>query len=114
MPEPSSPDDPPTLVVLGGVAYSVAMVLHEVLGHGTLCYAAGGHPLLSSVATQCQVQSWPMVLAGPAFNLIAGAALAWRIPASPTRCSTTWLLLWLVMGFNLLIATGYLLLGGVA
>jgi hypothetical protein len=35
-------DDPLTLLVLGGLAYLLTMLLHEAVGHGVGCLPAGG------------------------------------------------------------------------
>src|SRR6185295_12001240 len=107
-------DDPITLAALGGLAYVAIMVTHEAVGHGIGCVIAGGHPVVTSVATQCQVESIAMVAAGPLLNWITGIGLALHLPGHPRSSPHLAWLLWLVMTFSLLLAAGYLLFCGVA
>ena len=49
-----APPDLPTLVAIPIVAYGLANLGHEGLGHGGACLLAGGRPMvLSSVHFEC-------------------------------------------------------------
>jgi hypothetical protein len=105
-------DDKLSLAALGGLAYLIPMTLHEGVGHAVACVLLGGHPLITPCATQCDVRSRAMVLAGPLLNL-AGGIVAGSIlhRVSPARPRAFWLL-WLLMATNLFQFAGYLALGG--
>jgi hypothetical protein len=105
-------DDKGSLAALGGLAYLLTMLLHEGVGHSVACAFYGGHPILTPCATQCEVQSHAMVLAGPLLNLVSGAVAWWFLGrTSPARPHVFWLL-WLLMAMNWFLFTGYLALGG--
>lgn len=109
-----SRDDTPTLFILGALAYLAAMLLHEAVGHGSLCLVVGGAAVITLTATQCTVASPAMVAAGPLANLIGGLA-TWALLA---RASTMppmrrWFL-WLFAACNLFVFAGYLAWGGAA
>jgi hypothetical protein len=98
---------------LGVVAYVAATMLHEALGHGLVCLATGGRvTLLYPLGMRCSVVGPLMVAAGPATNLVAGA-LCWFVLAKTNAFGgNARYLLWLGMVFNLLVAAGYIAVGG--
>jgi hypothetical protein len=112
----------PTVASIGVFAFGLEAVVHEVLGHGVVCWLTGGKVLLiSSTAMQTASSSRLVPAAGPIANIIFGvAALAlYRTIASrertreeanqigPTR------LFFYFFGFaNLFLATGYVLYSG--
>jgi hypothetical protein len=104
--------DIPTLAALGVVAFVVQSLLHEAVGHGGACLAAGGTiTLLTPMYMRCSVDSLAIVAAGPALNLVAGA-LAWlALRRLSMRAGTAQWFLWLCLAFNGLVAAGYLLVG---
>ena len=101
-----------TLAAIGLLAYAGETVGHELIGHGGACLLSGGRVTgLAPLWMNCSVQTVPMVAAGPLFNFIAAACFAavlrWR------RASDAWsYFFWLSASFNLLVASGYLLVGG--
>ena len=106
-------DNIATTVALGVLAYICETVGHEVVGHGSVCLLTGGR--ITAVAPlwmHCSVETPVMVLAGPLFNLIFGGACALAVRAWP-RAGALSLFLWLSCAFNLLVACGYLAVGGV-
>src|SRR5450432_2434844 len=113
------PDDAITVVSIAVIAFIVADIAHEGIGHGSGFFLAGG---LSSMLTTTRLIEWVKLgdpqwrifgLGGPAGNLLF-AALGWlgqrlvRGPAVRLR-----LFFWLVMAFNLFWAFGYLIFSGV-
>jgi hypothetical protein len=99
---------------IGALAFMLACLAHEAVGHGGLCIALGGRiTLLSSVYFRCS-QSHPLVdAAGPAMNLVAGAA-CWGVLAVRAPASRHWrAFLALGMAFNLFWGSGYLLYSAV-
>jgi len=105
-------DNLPTALAIGVIAYVGETVGHELFGHGTVCVFSGGQiTALAPLWMRCSVRTIPMVIAGPAFNFLAGgvcAALLWL----RKRSDTVGYFLWLSCAFNLLVACGYLIVGG--
>jgi multisubunit Na+/H+ antiporter MnhC subunit len=105
-------DDTVTLMAAGVLAYVGETLLHEAVGHGGVCLASGlRFTMLAPLWMRCSEFSPAVVAAGPAANVLAGAAfmaiLLWRRPAG-----ALWsLLLWLGFVFNALVACGYLGVG---
>src|SRR5436309_9731452 len=73
-------NDRVTLVGIAIVAYALANMLHECLGHGATCVAVGARlELLSAVGVECDTEgrgqvARSLVLAGGTLaNLLAGA-----------------------------------------
>jgi hypothetical protein len=110
----------PTLVAIAVVAYALANVAHEGLGHGGACALVGGTPkTLNAIYFDCDKASLTAgatrtisaagTLANLALALVGFAALA----ATASRGATTGrYFLWLFALLNLLQATGYWLFSG--
>jgi hypothetical protein len=100
------------MAAIGLIAYAGETIGHELIGHGGVCALSGGQvTTLAPLWMHCSVQTIPMVAAGPLFNFVAAAffaaVLRWR------RGSDAWsYFFWLSASFNLLVACGYLLVGG--
>ena len=111
-----------TLVAIAIVAYALANVIHEGLGHGGTCVAVGGRlTALSAVHAECAAEGRGLLansLVTAAGTLgkqpvgwghrVAPAAQAGGAPYLPAVLS------WLFMTLNLLQGTGYWLFSGVA
>ena len=114
----SSRLDPWTVGSLAVIAYSVANVVHEGLGHGGACLLVGGEPVeLNAIFFQCSEGLSPgdrrwLAAGGSIANLVA-AALAWialrRLPRAWSRAHA---FTWLLLAVNLLMPFGYLLFSG--
>jgi hypothetical protein len=110
-----------TLVASAIVAYALANIIHECLGHGGTCVAVGARlEVLSAVHAECDVQSGSrlasalVMAAGTVANLLAGAAAWLLLRRQERRLTLLRYFLWLFMTVNLLQATGYWLFSGVA
>lgn len=107
-------DDLPTILAIGVIAYVGETLLHELVGHGGVCLALGGHiTKLAPLWMNCSVASPWMVVAGPAMNLLAAALFLGLIWSPQRRGPARRTLLWLSFAFNALVASGYLMVGGV-
>src|ERR1700761_961072 len=101
-------DDGLTLAAAGVIAYVTEAMGHELVGHGGACLASGGMiTALAPLWMRCSIVTPVIVLAGPLFNFVA-AAIAGAILMRSRRTGAFAYLLWLVFVFNLLVASGYL------
>jgi hypothetical protein len=102
-----------TIAAIAIVATVGANFIHEGLGHGGMCVATGGQPLvLSTVHFECSADTRLVAAGGTLANLILGA-LSWGAMRAVTR-STTWrYFFWLLMTLNLFGAGGYFLFSGI-
>jgi hypothetical protein len=103
-----------TIVAITVAAAVIADIIHEGLGHGGMCVATGGRPLvLSTVHFDCSADTRLVAAGGTLANLIFGA-LFW-VAARAVKRSASWrYFFWLLMTFNLLSAGGYFLFSGIA
>ena len=110
-----------TLVAIAIVAYALANVIHEGLGHGGTCVAVGGRlTALSAVHAECAAEGRGLLAnslvtaAGTLANLLAGATAWLLLRRQEARLTSRRYFLWLFMTLNLLQGTGYWLFSGVA
>ncbi|MGH9866023.1 MAG: hypothetical protein ACRD4H_11470, partial [Candidatus Acidiferrales bacterium] len=102
-----------TISAIAVVAYVIADIIHEGLGHGGMCVLTGGHPLaLSSVYFQCEHEGRLVAAAGTLANL-AAALVSWIASRFVLRSTRLRYFLWLLMTINLLEFGGYFLFSGV-
>jgi hypothetical protein len=107
-----------TVVAIAIVAYALANLIHEGLGHGGTCIMVGGRlTALSAVHAECDAPGLLadslVTAAGTLGNLLA-AATAWLLLRRQEARPTSWrYFLWLFMTLNLLQGTGYWLFSGV-
>lgn len=96
-----------TIAAIAAVAFIVACVAHEAIGHGGMCLAFGGRvTLLTSVYFRC-TNGGPLTdAAGPLMNLIVGAA-CWSLARNRPMASQSRLFFVLAMAFNLFWGGGY-------
>ncbi len=114
-PATNSPEtDPVTVACIGIVAYILANIIHEGLGHGGACLITGGRPLLiTAVNMDCSADN-RLVIAGGTLMNAAAAALFFFIGRNTPRTSPYLkYFAWLSMTVNLLDASGYLLFSGI-
>jgi hypothetical protein len=102
-----------TLGAIAAVAFIVACVAHEAIGHGGMCLAVGGRiTLLTSVYFRC-TNGGPLTdAAGPVMNLIVGAA-CWSLARNRPLASRSRLFFVLAMAFNLFWGAAYLIFSAV-
>jgi hypothetical protein len=118
MPKPAI--DRVTVGAIAIVAYALANLLHEAVGHGGACLLVGGRPqMLNGVFCQCDQTTLSPVgirvvaAGGTIVNLIvAGGLLAWMRAASGSSPRVRYFC-WLLMALNTLTAFGYLLFSGI-
>lgn len=99
-----------TLIAIAFVAYAVADVAHEALGHGGACLALGGRVLLLDTTFEdCSIKARLIDAAGPLMGLLAAAAafLAARGARGNRR-----VFLALLFAFAAFWNLGYLILSG--
>jgi hypothetical protein len=118
---PSPRHDLLTVAAMGLVAYALANLFHEGLGHGGACLLVGGKPLvLSSLHFDGDTEGLPL----GANRLIAAGGTLVNLPvggiavAALLRCATVparvRYFLWRFAFVNLFQGTGYFLFSGVA
>src|SRR5579863_6750447 len=102
-----------TIVAIAVAATVITDLIHEGLGHGGMCVATGGRPLvLSTVHFECSADTRLVAAGGTLANLIFGA-LFW-VAASTVKRTASWrYFFWLLMTFNLFDAGGYFLFSGI-
>jgi len=109
-----------TLASLAVVAYALANVVHEGLGHAGTCILVGGKPqVLSSMHFEGDTEGLPpladrlVAAGGTVANLIAAAVALPFLRRGRDRSPATWLFAWIFASVNLMQATGYPLFSGV-
>jgi len=102
-----------TLGAIAAVAFIVACVAHEAVGHGGMCLAVGGRvTLLTSVYFRC-TNGGPLTdAAGPLMNLVVGA-VCWALTRRRPLASQSRLFFVLAMAFNLFWGAGYFIFSAV-
>jgi hypothetical protein len=118
---PSPRHDLLTVAAMGLVAYALANLLHEGLGHGGACLLVGGKPLvLSSMHFDGDTQglprgaNWLIAAGGTLVNLLVGGIALVALSRSQTLPAQLRYFLWLLAFVNLFQGTGYFLFSGVA
>jgi hypothetical protein len=106
----------PDLLTIAAIAVAATVIadfIHEGLGHGGMCVATGGRPLvLSTVHFDCSADTRLVAAGGTLANLIFGA-LSWLAACAVKRSSSWRYFFWLLMTFNLLGVGGYFLFSGI-
>jgi hypothetical protein len=115
--------DGPDLLTLSSlvvVAYALADVIHEGLGHAGTCILVGGRPLvLTSMQFEGDTEGLVpladrlIAAGGTVENLVAAALALPFLKLGRDRSSAAWLFAWIFASVNLLQATGYPLFSGV-
>ena len=102
-----------TIAAITIVSTVITSFIHEGLGHGGACVAAGGNPkVLSSVHFECSVDTRLVAAGGTLVNLIFGA-LSWVMARRSSNSALWRYFFWQLMTFNLFDAGGYFLFSGV-
>jgi hypothetical protein len=109
-----------TVGAIAVVAYCLANIIHEGLGHGGACLLVGGRPqILNAVFFQCDEAGLArgatriVAAAGSVLNLIAAGGLGAIGHLSKRSSPSARYFLWLLIAVNLLTAFGYLLFSGI-
>jgi hypothetical protein len=109
-------DDTLTLVSLGIVAFVVAIVTHEGLGHGLATLAVGARPVMLTTcyfSSSGSLSKW-IPAAGGIANVIVGLLSVLVLRILRTAKPHIRFFLTLVAAFNLLFAAGYPAYSGIA
>jgi hypothetical protein len=112
-PREATKPDPLTIAAIAIVASVIADLIHEGLGHGGMCVATGGRPLvLSTVHFECSGDTRLVAAGGTLANLIAGTLSFGAVRA--VKQSAPWrYFFWLLMTLNLFQVGGYFLFSGI-
>lgn len=108
-----------SLISLAVLAFALAIVAHEALGHGGACLLVGGTPnRLTSVSFDCDVRSGSasaitVAAGGTIVNFVCALFAMWRYSRRRDRQSSGALFLWLFATINVLQGFGYFLFSGV-
>jgi hypothetical protein len=109
-----------TVIALSVLAYTLAVLFHEYLGHGVACLTLGAHlSELGAYYVVCQYAGMTdinirlVALAGPLVSLIIGALGLVTFDRIPTSAAHGRYWVWLFGTINLMTAAGYLLFSGV-
>ncbi len=109
-------DDALTLVALGTLAFIIADVTHEALGHGLATWAVGGQPVLlttSYFSSSGSSSRW-IPAGGGIANIIIGGMFVLALRTSRTISPRVRYFFVLIAAFNLLFAAAYPLYSGIA
>jgi hypothetical protein len=113
---PSRAATKPDLLTIAAVAIVAAVItdfVHEGLGHGGMCVATGGQPLVfSTVHFECSVDTRLVAAGGTLANLMIGT-LSWATLRAVKQSAPWRYFLWLLMTFNLFDVGGYFLFSGI-
>jgi hypothetical protein len=109
-----------TVIALSMLAYTLAVLLHEHIGHTLACISLGGHPVeLGAFYVNCQYANMAdlpirlVALAGPIVSLITGAICLFFLDRIPKGSSHMRYWAWLFGTISLMTAAGYLMFSGV-
>lgn len=110
-----------TMISVAVVAYGLANLVHEGLGHGGACLVTGCSPhLLTSLQFEGDWGSLSgaasrfISAGGTLANLAAAAVAMTLLRRRRGRATALWFFLWLFATVNLLQGTGYLLFSGLS
>lgn len=110
----------PTVLAIAVVAYALANVAHEGLGHGGTCVALGGEPrVLNAVYFECgedglsaAASRW-ISAGGTLVNLALAGLTALLLGGRLVRAASGRYFLWLFLALNLFQAFGYWMFSGI-
>lgn len=112
--------DQVTVLGVAVVAYCMAVVIHEGLGHGGACILAGGRPkVLNAIYFSCDdagfgTSSKRLLAAGGSIANVVAALIAWTaMRLSEGKRGARHYFLWLLFALNVLIPSGYFLFSGI-
>lgn len=103
-----------TIAAIACIAFVIADLSHEVLGHGVTAYLLGAqHLLLSSTYLSSDINSKLVDAAGTIANLLEAALASLLLRYGWSNIHWRYFL-WLLIAFNLLDGTGYFLFSAVS
>jgi len=103
-----------TIASIGIVAYILANIIHEGLGHGGACLLTGGRPLLiTAVNMDCSADNRFVIAGGSLMNAVAAALFFLLGRSTPRTSPHLKYFAWLSMTVNLIGPAGYLAFSGI-
>ncbi|HEY5060256.1 MAG TPA: hypothetical protein VII52_01920, partial [Gemmatimonadaceae bacterium] len=97
------------------MAFAIANVLHEAVGHGGACVLTGGHArVLSTVHFECDHVGRVIAAGGTLANFSAGFLCWIAVRRVHPAAAHARYFVWLLMTINLLQGAGYFLFSGAA
>jgi hypothetical protein len=106
--------DAPTVAAIAVIAYVLATMLHEGVGHGGACLITGGRPvLISTVAVDCTADNRLVIAAGTIMNVIVGALCFGLARMTSPKNARRRFFFWLTMAVSLFMPAGYFLFSGI-
>jgi len=112
--------DRPTIVAIAVLAYSLANVIHEGLGHGGACILLGARPTMFNAlffnydeSTASDTVQRLIAAAGSIVNVIVGLFLVALLRSRVRLAPRLRYFLWLFATVSLLTAFGYLIYSGI-
>lgn len=112
--------DVPTVIAISALAYTLANIVHEGLGHGGTCVLVGARPtVLNAIFFEYDDQAATLVqqrwisAGGSIANVLVGLPIL-RVAKREGLPALWRYFLWLFAAVNLLTAFGYLLFSGIA
>jgi hypothetical protein len=112
LPEATKPDLL-TTAAIAIIATVIGNFIHEGLGHGGMCIATGGRPLvLSTVHFECSADTRLVAAGGTLANLLFGT-LSWGAVRAVKQSAPWRYFFWLLMTINLVSVGGYFLFSGI-
>ena len=119
-PKPARDLDPVTIAAIAVLAYSLANIVHEGLGHGGACLLLGARPTMFNAiffnydeTTASDTAQRLIGAAGSVVNVIVGLPIIALLRKRPAMAPSLRYFLWLFAAVNLLTSFGYLLYSGV-
>jgi len=111
--------DVPTVLAISALAYTLANLVHEGLGHGGTCVLVGAHPtMLNAIFFEYDERSVTLAqqrwisAGGSIVNVLVGLPIVWVLHRARWPASLRYFA-WLFAAVNLLTAFGYLLFSGI-
>lgn len=119
-PKPAHDLDPVTIAAIAVLAYSLANIVHEGLGHGGACLLLGARPTMFNAiffnydeTTATDTAQRLIAAAGSIVNVIVSLPIIAFLRKPSAMAPSLRYFLWLFAAVNLLTSFGYLLYSGV-
>lgn len=103
-----------TIGAVAVLAYVLATMLHEGVGHGGACVLTGGKLIyVSTVAAECSADNRIVIAGGTLMNAVTAVVCFLLARVASPKATRLRFFLWLSMAVNLFTAAGYFLFSGI-